>query len=651
MNNGPDEKELDEYRTTVRAEAGTSVSPTSIDEKDDRADDGRSAGAGTDESGMVLVNPIAKKDSEDYAAESLDDSLTSEEVKKLEDLVAEEQRRAAASMSDAERAFAEECRDINEQAKRFYEAIGAQYDSFPATVGEFDDGEFTLELKKRYMLKAIDEEWIKMIEDHLTPLDTIIRRPTRFIEQNEQLMPVELTKRISNRTVQHLSQHTNLISKVEGDEVTPTKLLNVFNDETMMTYENKFINTLVSRLYFFIGKRYQTAVSSGRDEKCTMLNFSGSFVSGKIKGKVRIGMELSEEPEENVQLKNYYFTTDLWYRVERLFKIVQGYMSSDFVTSMGKAYIRPPVMRTNAILKNKNMRQCLDLWEFIESYENVGYEMLIQENAEDVSDEYKELLYKSAALDYLVFRHQIKNDFIDEQMLSTAATTEPLSPRMISRIEPFKADDFNVFDSVYQKMVPAKDLYMPKSESASEKEIEQAIDVALAASAIYEKQKEEELARRKAEEERRKAEEEARRLAEEERLRREEEERKAAEEKARLEEEARKAEEARRAEEERVRLEEEQRQNEERLRLEEEQKAREARRAEQERLRLEEEERIRSEREEMLREAAEDGIVNKKLPRKKKKKIRRAAETKAEGEGVELARTFDYVEYVRYLKK
>ncbi|MBQ9467755.1 MAG: hypothetical protein IJU52_01960 [Clostridia bacterium] len=679
--NGPHNE--DEYKLIqgTGAGAGTSVSPTGIDEKDDVADDGSRTSPTAGEQ-MVIVNPIGKGDV-GYTAfvgdmtvspdEDEDDGLTPEEREALERLNAPTVERDEFSVGED---INEELGEIDGQAAEFYAAIGKSYLSYPETLAEMQDGDFTLELRKRYMLKAIDEEWIKAIEDHLTALDTIIRSPTRFIEQNEQLLPIELSRRINNRSIQHLCQHTNLINKVEGDEITPSKILNVFNDETMLTYENKFINTLVNRLYFFIAKRYQAAVKSGKDEKCTMLSFGGRFTSGKVKGKVNINLELSEEPEENVQLKNYYFTTELWFRVERLLKIVQGYMSSDFVTSMGKAYIRPPVMRTNAILKNKNMRQCLELWEFVESYENVGYEMLIQEDKEDVREEYKRRLYNDAALQFLIFRYQIKNDFDAEQMLSAASTDEPLSPKIVSKIEPFKASEFNVFDSIYQRMVPAKDLHTP-TPAESSADIENAIDVALAASEIYEEQKRAEIARRKAEEERRRAEEERKRLEEEERKRREEEERKRREEEERKAEEARLAAEAeakRLAEEEAARLAAE----EEARRIREEEEARilreeEARLAEEERQKKEEEERRASEiaariaaaeekrraeeeakrklEEEAKKEAEELGIRDRKLPRKKKKKVRRAAETKAEGEGVELAETFNYVEYMRYLKK
>ena len=677
------EYDNDTFRLTNNLDGGTAVSPTSLDEKEDVADDGSKRGTDTSSDSMVIVNPLMKKDEYDYRLSGSsykhdDAELTDEERAALEKAAAE----AAEAEEKERKAFKsgdEEYLELNRRNERYHDQLSEEFDIFPSMLSTFDDGDFSLELKKRYMLKAIDEAWIKMIEDHLTPLDTIIRSPGRFIEQNEQILPIELSKNITTRSIQHLGQHTNFISKVEGDMITPSKILNVFNDETMLTYENKFINTLINRLYVFIAKRYQAAIKSGRDEKCTMLDFGGRFSSGKLKGKVKLAVEISEEPEEDVKLKNYYFTTDLWHRVEKLYKIVQNYMASDFVTQMGKAYIRPPVMRTNAILRNKNMRQCLELWEFIESYENLGYEMLIQETAEDVNDKYKKELYKDAALQFLLFRYNVKNDFNDEETLASASTELPLSPKLVSKIKPFDANDYNEYDTIYEKTVNSglgaggsgdKDTAIP------DREIERSIDLALVVDDIIDGFIKAERERRRIEEERRRAEEERRRQEEE--RRRLEEERRKEEERRRLEEERqRELERQRKEEEERQRLEEERRkaeEAEEKARQEAEEAARAAaeenarKLAEAEeaaRIAAEENAKKLAEAEEAARAAAEEEARrlaqeaenkakherNKKISRKKKKKIRRAAEEKATGEGVELSKTFDYDEYTRYLEK
>ncbi|MBO4501656.1 MAG: hypothetical protein J5760_05385, partial [Clostridia bacterium] len=521
--------------------------------------------------------------------------------------------------------------------------------SLPAILAMLRDSSFSVSLKKRYMLKAIDEEWVKMIEDCLPALDMRIRNPSLFIEQREEVLPIELSRNIGPRSVVHLSQHTNLISRVEGDEITPSKILNVFNDETMMTYENKFVNTLINRLYIFVARRYEAAIKLGRDEKCTMLEFGGDFNYGKVKGRLKFGVEISEEPESDIKLKNYYFSTSLWHRVQRLYGIVRTYTSSEFAVAMGKAYIRPPVMHTNAILKNKNLRQCLTLWEFIESYENVGYDMLVQEDSETPDQAYIEQLYDLAAQQYMIFRSRIKNDFEEENMLETAMTDSPVKPKIISELKPISSEEFDIRETQYRKVNDYRE--NPETERTPDpvKDIEDAIDISLAAFSIYEENK-----RREREERRRAAEEAKRRAAEEAEAKRLKEEAEAAEAKRRLEEAAaelrRQEEEAKRAEEERIAREEaEKKAEEERERLAAEEEAR----------KLAEEERVKKAAEEAIRIANEARIAEEKkkrnsMPRKKKKKIRREAEKKAQDTRSgkkELPKKFDYDYYTEYINK
>ena len=119
---------------------------------------------------------------------------------------------------------------------------------------EFSDAEMlvaasdvTATLKRSTVHKTIDVAWVDKIEQTLPYLDLIVRNPTIMIEDVDEILPVELSRNISEKTIKHLAQHTNMILNItEDDEVIPQKLLNVFHEETLLTYENKFINTLLA---------------------------------------------------------------------------------------------------------------------------------------------------------------------------------------------------------------------------------------------------------------------------------------------------------------------------------------------------------------------------------------------------------------------
>ena len=100
-------------------------------------------------------------------------------------------------------------------------------------------GESSANLKRSVVHKSIETEWIDRVEAALPYIDTFIRHPYSAIEDVDEILPVEISRHITEKSIKHLAQHTHLILKVEGDEITPSKILNVYHDETLLTYENK----------------------------------------------------------------------------------------------------------------------------------------------------------------------------------------------------------------------------------------------------------------------------------------------------------------------------------------------------------------------------------------------------------------------------
>ena len=140
-------------------------------------------------------------------------------------------------------------------------------------------------LKNNTVRRAIDTEWIEKIEYAIPYLDAFIRSPGIAIQENEEVLPVELTKKVSEKSIRYLAQHSNHILKVEDDEVTPSKLLNIFRDETLLTYENKFINTLLVRLIAFIDKRYAVLNGTSGIEKNYVFDYQTSFYHSMLESE------------------------------------------------------------------------------------------------------------------------------------------------------------------------------------------------------------------------------------------------------------------------------------------------------------------------------------------------------------------------------
>ncbi len=407
--------------------------------------------------------------------------------------------------------------DVYKDTVKTAKDLISRHDEYTEILDVLKSGELAVNLSKKFMLKMIDETWVKAVEDSIPALDEVVRTPSHFIEETEEVLPIERTKKVTSRSLIHLSQHTDLISRIDSDNtITPSKLLNVFRDDSIMTYENKFVNTLLNRLLTFVTVRYNAAVKNGANEKVTAMDFTDTFVHGAVKGKIRLEIEVTDTIDNKDKVKNYAVNTDLWKRVRKLYEIVRNYQSSELVLNMGKTFVRPPIMRTNPILKNKNLRQCLALWEFIESYDDeIG--IIVDEKKEEVSEELLKQVYNGVAQQYLVFCRNVaairteENDFVVPRELTPDASET-------AKVRP-------VFDYTHSS------LNENEEEPENEDELLFAVEVALAADSVIEQDLKEK--ERKAEEEKRKA----REL--EEQREREELERRAKQEKERQEAEIR----------------------------------------------------------------------------------------------------------------
>ena len=141
----------------------------------------------------------------------------------------------------------------------------------------------TLFVKKDYDLKDFDYEWLDIIEDVLPYIDNILRNPKRFIINEEEIVKVELARKVTVESVIHLTQHTNLIQKIEDNgDVKPSKILNINKEESMDTYENRFIFTLLNNLRLFFETRIE---ETGGSSYCLDKNVMKYEANTKVYGE------------------------------------------------------------------------------------------------------------------------------------------------------------------------------------------------------------------------------------------------------------------------------------------------------------------------------------------------------------------------------
>lgn len=417
---------------------------------------------------------------------------------------------------------------------------------------------------RKIMEKAIDVSWVETIENGLFHVDNVIRNPRRTIEDVEEVVPIALSRKITVESVKHLAQHTDLIQSIDKKtgRITPSKILNVYKEESLMTYENKFVNTLVDRLYIFINRRYEKLAQVAKDEEVLSLDYDTDIDDG-AGGRMKININI--ETVDSLDKVNESGLT-VWQRVEKLKKIIEEYKGSELCLTLGNTYIRPPVMRTNAIMKNVDLKACLTLWQYIESYDKVGYEINVQNTAVKPDIKYVEDFYKLVVTSLLLFRNYNAEGGNKKLEEMKTVKQRALQPRFLKHFDKELASTYDIqTDAAAGYLAADSDQKLIKKMPADVSGVIDQVSKVIEIERNYMREQE------RIRQERIKAEEEAERLRQEEIAR---------------QEELRRIEEAREAERERIRL--QQQEEERQLREMLEQKRREQEEAEKERARQEE---------------------------------------------------------------
>ena len=71
-----------------------------------------------------------------------------------------------------------------------------------------------------------DPEWIGAFETALPFVEKAIDEQRRFIESYEEIRRVDQARKTTVDSVRHLAEHSNLITRVQGDDIIPDKILN-----------------------------------------------------------------------------------------------------------------------------------------------------------------------------------------------------------------------------------------------------------------------------------------------------------------------------------------------------------------------------------------------------------------------------------------
>ena len=278
----------------------------------------------------------------------------------------------------------------------------------------------------RLASSSFDKSWIETIEDVIFDLGAIIANPRSTTKVEGSITPVELAKKITSESVQHLASHTQYIKEVdEYGNVIPSKLLSMYADDDIHTYENRFIATFVRRLMLFITKRYEyiTKYAELRNEEILFFKNYSVVDGADVEIETKIKVSYKNEDEEEVRNSKYID------RIIQTRQYILYFYNSPFMKALKtEKDVRNPIIQTNIIRKNPKYRHCYEVYKFIEGYDKLGVNYKIDENYSLFNDEEINELNRTLFANYITLKG-------NDESKSSKKNTKVYKPKILTSMD------------------------------------------------------------------------------------------------------------------------------------------------------------------------------------------------------------------------
>lgn len=265
---------------------------------------------------------------------------------------------------------------------------------------------------------TIESDWVLNIDEGLKYIEKAILEDRQFIRTEGNVVEIEKVKKTSKATVEHLSRHSELITRVpkKGENLIPDKLYIVEKLSDYTVYENRFLYMLLSYLKDFI----QMRIDKIKDKVTTYESYVNIHKDIKTNdAHIHYKLDYDAVHKNDPYLTDRYHHIPLMHKVENIYALVNAFLATPLMKEVAKApMIKPPIVKTNVLLMNQNFRAAVALYEFVRSYNKDGYtfeedKTVLQPFPGDLADDVAHIIELTGAVSY-TFGQDIKHDLISK---------------------------------------------------------------------------------------------------------------------------------------------------------------------------------------------------------------------------------------------
>ena len=328
------------------------------------------------------------------------------------------------------------------------------YNYINASFTDGDKGEDTLD--GRTNEKVIDMDWVIDIEDALPYIQKAIDEQRRFIKQVENVVRIELAKKVGPDSVKHLSQHTNYIAKVENGMVTPNKILTVEREESFAIYENRVLITLIRKALHFVDDKY-AKMKDVPDDSYNKLSVTRHLEMNQQKVDFVINY-INESHETLADDLDVLDVTELsdFDRIRRIRTSLNECLNSAVMREIAREpEVRPPLTQTNLLKKNPNFKKAVELWTFLDSYKRSGFDIVGEDYNGKMSEQVQQDVYFSMGFQHFMMsiatnpalRKMLHQKYEDENAKLQAESKRPEKAResvMKAKIDAVRKEEMEI---------------------------------------------------------------------------------------------------------------------------------------------------------------------------------------------------------------
>jgi len=315
-----------------------------------------------------------------------------------------------------------------------------------------------------------NNEWLDMLEFSIPHIEKALIKQIKQIVTEEEIIKIELIKKVTVESVKHLSKNVNFVDHIEpqSGDVIPKKILNAYKEETFLTYENKFLYSLIKLIedFMYLRRKDQESEYKGKNQRRAKYQAEVKLKKEKIKTNFEYSTELNTDAQKTDN------TEERLKAINKSIKTLKATELYQILDSKRFPLIKGTLKMTNVLLKNVHFQYAVKLWNYLNEQIELKNKSIKMNKEYEEKGLSKTLVDENIFLLHLIFENNENQEKAKGQRKNAVedkAMRKELTDAMIERIIDLNPD---LTDIELKQMIADKYMVMKTKKVISLKPIE-----------------------------------------------------------------------------------------------------------------------------------------------------------------------------------